>query len=163
MMNQVGWAGGSSPLNAQALTEAGRPSSPPTPGVRARRLLRLTLIASTLTLCAASCDVLSPRACTQIGCNDGFTVALEGSLPASYTVTISYDGGDPFVRHCSPTQPCQRVVFGADVIAQVVTVRVEGSDLDLTREVTPKYEILQPNGSDCPPTCQRAEVTVSVP
>lgn len=126
-----------------------------------------------LGLVAVAAVVLMPpsnigpgQTCTLIGCADGLTVTLEGSVPEAYTVSATWDGGEQtFV--CDSNAP-QFGCFadgvridGATPDRLTITVTWEGGSK--TEEVQPTYEVTRPNGPNCEPECRQGAVTISLP
>jgi hypothetical protein len=100
--------------------------------------------------------------CTLIGCDDGWAVELVGAaaLPATYTVRVLVDGAVVASVQCTPEQPCGEQVFLPGVSAERAELEIVGGDIPLRWTVTPQYNVVQPNGPDCPPTCRQARVQV---
>jgi len=120
------------------------------------------LRAITLVLFAAfgsGCDVVSPTACTLIGCT-GLVVevtAAPGMTPLSVVVTAP-DGSTRSSTCTSATGTCP--VSFADFTPASVTIRVVSGtqSIEVTRQ--PIYEVSRPNGPECAPECRNARVTV---
>ena len=102
------------------------------------------------------------RACTLIGCANGWSVQIDGraSLPDTYTIRVLVDGAVVASATCSPTQQCGDQVFLAGVTAEEAQLEILGSDTPLRWTVRPEYNVVQPNGPDCEPTCRQARVVV---
>jgi hypothetical protein len=123
-----------------------------------RFFVRVALVTAT----AAACGTREPVACTLIGCEDGWSVELAGTLPATYTVAARVDGAIVASVDCGPAQPCGSTVFLRGVTAPGAQLEITGPGVDLRWQVTPRYETLQPNGPGCPPICRQARVRVEV-
>jgi hypothetical protein len=102
------------------------------------------------------------QACTRIGCEDGWTVELAGAaaLPPTYTIRVLVDGAVVASAHCTPAQPCGEIMFRAGVTAAEAELEIIGGAVPLRWTVTPEYNMVQPNGPGCPPTCRQARVQV---
>jgi hypothetical protein len=109
--------------------------------------------------------VAEPKACTEIGCDDGLRVQLDGA-PAGGIVRVELlpagDTGPRYVVECAATQGCANGAWFPGFTGDYAVVRVTTSDGSVSREVRPTYAVMQPNGPDCPPTCRTASVTVSL-
>lgn len=102
------------------------------------------------------------QACTMIGCDNGWAVEVVGgaALPATYTMRVLVDGAVVASVQCSPEQPCGERVFLPGVTAEEAELEIVGGDVPLRWTVRPAYDIVQPNGPNCPPTCRQARVQV---
>lgn len=107
------------------------------------------------------CGSTTDAACTQIGCTDQFLVTVEGPAGAEFVVQASEPGGDTRTGTCTVTNDSCAIVFG-DFAPEQVTIRVTGPDRELSVTLEPAYEVLRPNGPDCPPACLVASVTVDL-
>lgn len=113
---------------------------------------------SPLTL---GCSLGEPVTCSGIDCTDALVVDLGGAVPSSYTIEAR--GPNETRRFtCSEASLCNEAVFEGFTPFQV-TVRVTWSGGSVEQVVAPMYEVVQPNGPDCPPTCRRALVTITIP
>lgn len=150
-------------------------------------LFLLPLLA--LTACEPA-DETGIQGCTDMGCVDGFYVALEKSTwgVGQYVITADVDGT---VASCQITIPLG--TDGTDgCLDTLLTVETSGSELNVeeqsipgvwvnstqalsvTLAVTldgaelgsavfaPAYETLQPNGPECGPTCSYASGVMSL-
>ena len=126
-------------------------------------------------------------ACTEIGCIDGLTVDFAPPLmgKGTYTFDVTVDGT---AYSCDATIPLEgsSTVCGT---GGVVSIFLSGTELDPSKQqlpglhvegtpksvqiqvhrdkalvadadLSPKYQEVQPNGPDCPPTCHSAAVDV---
>jgi hypothetical protein len=127
-------------------------------------------------------------ACTEIGCNDGLTIAIgpdgDGVTAGSYTITVDRDGSSeqctldvgtdaaacPGGAPCVVATTCNALaVFDADDvfsmlvdIAADVTVTVQHeADAPVEVSIAPVYSISAPNGSGCEPACTFGTVEVA--
>jgi len=98
--------------------------------------------------------------CTLIACSDGITVELQGNVPQTYTVTARGDG-ETRSRECSPSQPCNPLMF-ENFTPERVVIEVTSAAGSVRREVTPEYRRVRPNGPNCPPECRQARIVVSL-
>ncbi len=101
------------------------------------------------------------QVCNQVGCDDGVMVTLTGEVPPIFTIKIS--GPDletrTFEWDCV-SNPCRgwRGAFLANETPSEVTVEVSWEGGTVTSTFKLEYEIHQPNGPDCPPTCRQAQI-----
>ena len=116
-------------------------------GMFAVGLLFLTPVAAgTLTSCLG---------CGDVGCQPGFAVRFSSPIPVGTRVTATSPTAGEQVFDCL-NQPCPGVFFPNYTPAQVsVTVHQENPT---TNNFTPEYRTFRPNGADCDPACQVAEV-----
>jgi len=116
-----------------------------------------------LAILLAGCDLLFPVACTSIGCPDGLSVELSGTVTGEYTIEIELPDGT--VRTWSDTarDGVARAFFG--VHAEELTVRVTTGEGVVEHMVRPEYEGLFPNGRRCDrrPVCHQGRVMVDPP
>ena len=143
------------------------------------------LLALLLLACTEENDSIG--ACTEIGCIDGLQVTFEPPLmgKGTYTFDVTVDGT---AYSCDATIPLEgsSTVCGT---GGVVSIYLSGTELDPSQQslrglhvegtpksvqiqvhrdkalvadadLSPKYQVTQPNGPDCPPTCNSAAVDV---
>jgi hypothetical protein len=96
-----------------------------------------------------------------MGCESGLTVMIEPRPAGSFRVEAAADDSVRTVE-CDAQRPCEGGAFFRDFTADRATIRVIVANDTTTRTVAPSYEALTPNGPECPPTCMRATVTVSL-
>lgn len=152
--------------------------------------LRLLSVLPLVAACTASSSPDTDRACTAMGCVDGFHVEVTSSgawQPGAYVVTVVADG---VTTTCSATFPLT-ASSRAECSGQGVQVGLSGSMLPATaqsishvaltsapksvavaitrdgvsiasRVYTPTYKTSRPNGPDCEPTCTSATDTLGV-
>src|SRR5215213_5035324 len=106
---------------------------------------------------ATSCRDEPERACTLIGCTDGFQVE---STPLRPNQTIDVCVGDT----CVAAQAAGGLSF-AELVTNSPTVDVkvvlrEGGVIVSEQRRSLPVTVLQPNGDDCPPTCRFVMVRV---
>jgi len=107
------------------------------------------------------CSLGEPVTCSGIECTSALVVDLGGAVPSSYTIEVR--GPNETRRFtCTEASLCNEAVFD-DFTPTRVTIRVTWPGGSLEQEVTPGYEVVQPNGPGCPPICQRAVVTITIP
>jgi hypothetical protein len=126
------------------------------------RWLRLVPVLALVLVTSAGGDCAGPATvtvCTQAGCVNGFSVTVDGQIPAPVTVTVSADD-EARTFQCQPGETCRRFLEGWTPAQATVHVAWEGGDV--TRTVSPEYETVYPNGRSCPPECLQASVVVSV-
>jgi hypothetical protein len=114
------------------------------------------------------------KACTEIGCVSSVTVRFDGVLAdGSYTVELAAVDHPPSTclvllsgGQAEPASDCElevAMVSGAleatlfDAPTELVVGLVQiGGDSLVDEVLNPVYETSQPNGEDCPPTCEQA-------
>lgn len=152
----------------------------------ANRPLTLALLA--LLACNKAED---SAVCTEMGCEDGFTIELNRQRweAGTWTITLTSDGVN---TTCTATIPLDEANPGAcdrtgyrletsgsalDVSEQALTAvhipRIDLAQVNLVVEhdgsevfadsLAPTYETLQPNGADCDPTCTYASTRLTLP
>ena len=130
-------------------------------GVRGLAVLSLILIACTSNSTESDNPAQQPtRVCTMIGCEDGLAVEVNSSLRQSFTVNVRSGNQVIHTFRCDPGQPCR--AFVSNQTPAQVTVTLETAQGLVSRTFQPEYRMNRPNGSDCPPECRQATITVSV-
>jgi len=147
--------------------------------IAARRGIAVLLLSAPLAM--AGCDLV-PRTCTLIGCEDAVVLTFAEPIVAdgSYDFAVTGDGIDARA-HCTYTAATRSMVCDSDVRPLEVYLGpsggIEGVTLFWT-DVAPRwvrlqvardnvivgkavvealtYEILEPNGPECGPTCHQA-------
>ena len=116
----------------------------------------------TMVIAVSGCDGSTDPLCTNIGCTSGLTVSVQYPATADFTVVASGSGGETRSGTCSVRagDPCH--VRFADFEPDQLTVSVTGADQQVSVSLTPTYEIFQPNGPDCTPTCWNATVGIQL-
>ena len=123
--------------------------------------------------------------CTQIACMNAVEVELVPEIEATYDVTLVFDGEaeaftcvrsydelrEDWVWRPQPLPgpyDCDGEAFtrrfdspGAVPESVEITVNAEDGSWNGSITTSPAYEVLQPNGPDCPPTCRFARVTIA--
>jgi hypothetical protein len=139
-----------------------------------------------------SAEPSAPRACTELACNDGLSVAMSPTsswphgvyrftieadeaktictgtlpLPDCGTRAISCEGDGAWVGESGCGLPEREHAFG-DVrfssTPAAVEITVALDERDIvTQAWTPTYETHSPNGPDCPPTCTKGSVRLDL-
>lgn len=122
------------------------------------RLPTLALALVVATGCAGT-DVV----CTQIGCDSGLTVKLEGAPQGPWSINVSSQG-QSFAKDCAAGGNCGGGLFFEGFTKDLVTVTVARNGTSVTyQNLTPTKAIVQPNGPRCEPTCDQRTVTVAAP
>lgn len=97
--------------------------------------------------------------CSEISCQDGFAVRFSSPIPVGTRITLTSPQAGDQEFECT-TEACEAVFFPNYTPAQVtVTVHQENPT---TVGFAPEYRPFRPNGGDCPPTCQIAEVEIDL-
>ena len=121
-----------------------------------------TFLNATAAVLLAGCNTIS-TACTLIGCDDGLAVQFTTAPSGAYRVeAITAGAATPAVFECGAGETCPPVFF-PDLEAERVTIRVTTSAGTVSREFTPEYEDLYPNGRRCGAACRQATVTIQLP
>jgi len=143
-----------------------------------------------LILCVVGLSVLSVgcgQVCSDVGCIDGVQIDLVPEIEVNYDVTLMLDGeAEAFacVRYYDDLreawlwrmQPpygissCDGKGFlwsfgfnGTGTVPESVEITVTAEDGSWNGSLTasPTYQVVQPNGPDCPPTCHQAGLTIA--
>ncbi len=111
---------------------------------------------------AASCSYSDniPVPCTLIGCTDGLTVQIEGTLPTAFVLEAVAPAGPPVIVECPDSALCGSNIFLEGFTPEEVTIRLSFDSDSVSETFNPFYETYLPNGPDCPPECLVASVTV---
>jgi hypothetical protein len=135
--------------------------------------LTSTLLASFVFWWTAGC---SSKSCTEMGCIDGvevrFTTALDAAQEISLVVQADAESisctysETPASDTCSPAGIWIQASGGSvtgfilyQSYPQELTITLShGGTIPTSTTVSPKYVEQQPNGPDCPSTCQNAVV-----
>ena len=107
------------------------------------------------------CSLGEPVTCGGIECTDALVVELGGVVPPTYTIEARANN-ETRRYTCTEASLCTEAVFGG-FTPDLVTIRVTWAGGSVEQVVTPVYEVVQPNGLDCPPVCELALVTISIP
>lgn len=113
--------------------------------------------------------------CTQIGCQSELVVVVQGPDDVSEVSGMLTVSGQDVVVDCEgtsdPALRCEgdRLVLEGLGGGEVVwTLSSDGRDSGGgggyagEGSVTPDWQVSQPNGEDCPPTCYSTEITVEL-
>jgi hypothetical protein len=124
------------------------------------------MIRKAMLPCLASCVLaigcnLPGGACTDIGCENGLVVAIQGSPPGPWRVEVSA-GPETRALECPAGSPCQFVQFQG-FTPSTATVTVTMGDRTATSQVTITPREVRPNGPSCLPVCNQPLVTVAPP
>lgn len=116
-----------------------------------------------IALGGSACSNSYGEVCTLIGCESGLSVELVGDVPEEYTISVEpADGGPSRTVECGPESACGAAVFFADFTPDSVRVTVEADGTTTSEPFKPSYELVRPNGPDCPPECRQATVVVEL-
>ncbi|HQP36677.1 MAG TPA: hypothetical protein PLI95_15935 [Polyangiaceae bacterium] len=146
------------------------------------------LLAMLLTACGNGVD--TDRACTTMGCANGFVVNLQSDAWSAGAYQIAIVADDRTIV-CTAALPLPKTGPQSACDAAGVTLGTSGSELEPTEQslyevrfsdtypktvtmtvsrdatklaeqsFTPEYATLQPNGPDCEPTCKYASATLA--
>jgi hypothetical protein len=124
-------------------------------------------VASLLAVLAFAGSCREPiRVCSLVGCESGLTVHL-ASLPSGpFRVEVRPSGAYDvvYVFECTSSANCRQEIFFAGLVSTHVEITVKtGIGSRTTESQFLTYTHFQPNGPECEPDCQRADMTVPVP
>lgn len=128
------------------------------------RLLGRTgaLIAAVASMTAiVSCGGATEVVCTAIGCFSGVLVEVSGAT-SDLTVEATSDDGEQRTETCVVSSDGRCFARFNGFTPDQVTIRVIGASQSFSVTVQPAYEVSQPNGPNCEPTCLRAEVSIQL-
>ena len=118
------------------------------------------LLRGALLVTLVACDRSPPTACTLIGCFDGFTVTINGAPPTTLVSVVANPPSKTLTCVAATSGSC--AVYFEDGTPSSVTLQVSWNSQTKTVTVQPTYQIDQPNGPDCEPTCHWAMITLNV-
>ena len=99
-------------------------------------------------------------ACTMIGCENGLSIEVNGTLPFPYKVHVRAGGETLHSFDCAANEPC--TAFVANHTPREVTIAVETPQGEVSNTYVPEYRTSRPNGPNCPPECRQARIQVNV-
>ncbi len=140
-------------------------------------VIRRVFVLAVLALGGAGCgndpqgDV---HVCTLIGCGDSLRVNLEPAMALPYRAALSFPGGQAVTFQCTSGGVQDRTGDGLSLVScdataftlqcsaapgycstSPVGVEVVGADgARRTATLAPTYNVSQPNGPECSPTCR---------
>ena len=141
-----------------------------------------------LNLCVVGLAVLSlgcVQDCPQAGCDDSVRVGLVPEIEVAYDVALVLDGAaeaftcvryyddlreewlwrpqPPLPHHslCSGEEFELWFVYRAPPESVEITLSAEDGSWNGSLTASPTYQVVQPNGPDCPPTCHQAGLTIA--
>ena len=122
-------------------------------------------LAPLFALLPTGCSTVTGN-CTLIGCTSGVRVHFAALPTEPFRVEVTTDGSDvAYVFDCTADRSrCRQEIFfpGLTEPRLTVTVRV-GSVSRQTEVAKVVYQHSRPNGPNCGPECQTADVTALVP
>jgi hypothetical protein len=123
------------------------------------------LVRPLLALVLLGCSTAS-EVCTLIGCESGVRLHLSALPSQPFRVEVGVPGSNvTYVFDCTTDAgQCRQDIFFPSLIVTrlLVTVRVGG--LSRQTEIAPLvYAHSRPNGPNCPPDCQTADVSAPIP
>lgn len=107
------------------------------------------------------CDVSGPTACTNLGCETGLHVELEGQPQGAFSITADSPGGESRVIECTEVTTGCPLVF-VDYTPAEVMLTYESADVTVHETFTPTYALVRPNGPGCSPECLTATVVLQL-
>ena len=103
------------------------------------------------------------EACTEIGCESGLTVILQGAPQGPWSISVKSQG-ITMGKDCPAGGNCGGLLFFESFTKDLVDVTVTRNGTSVTyQNLTPIKTIVQPNGPHCEPTCDQRSVTVQAP
>lgn len=127
-------------------------------GHHARAALFLAVVAVGLAL--VSCKSPLSVVCTDVGCDSGLFIELEGPTDESFTITAISGSSEPRVIECTAAEACW--LFIPDYAPALVRIIYESADRTVEGEFDPDWELRYPNGRDCGPACVNATVILDL-
>lgn len=122
-----------------------------------------------IALCLSACG--ESNVCTEIGCQDGFTLTLvdEANSPVTtFSGTVSV-GGIQTAITCDPNKTSGPGYTCADNSVTVsgtptttITVNLSAGAKQAQEVLTVTPRTVQPNGPECEPTCTQASATLTL-
>ena len=116
------------------------------------------------------------RACTLIGCSDSLTLQFSHPLIFPYALQLTASSGETTSVNCTATgfgetpaggqvsALCQADSLTIDQFTPPkLTILVTWQGGSYTTTASPTYQSVQPNGPNCPPTCQQASWQLNLP
>lgn len=114
--------------------------------------------------------------CTQIACSDSLTLNFSHNLDYPYTADLIGNNGEATRVTCDTTgnvstssgglvtAVCQANALTINQFTpRQVTIKITWSSDSYTTITRPEYDIYEPNGPDCQPTCYQAIVELTLP
>ena len=112
---------------------------------------------------AAGGGCSTTEACTQIGCESGLTVILQGAPQGPWSISVKSQG-ITMSKDCAAGSSCGGQMFFETFTKDLIDVTVTRNGTSVTyTNLTPTKTIVQPNGPRCEPTCDQRTVTVQAP
>lgn len=125
--------------------------------------MRTRLAVSLGGLAFAGACAVNEVICTEIGCNDGLTVQLEGAPQGPWTISVSAQGFSQ-AKDCAAGGNCGGLMFFEEFTPPAVNVTVTRGSNSVTYEnLSPTPRTVQPNGARCDPICSQPFVIVQPP
>lgn len=125
--------------------------------------LLTVLLAVILTSGCNDREIGGGQVCTEIGCDDGFSVQLLEERPDSLSLTIYLnDDTEAFDTIICTNHESSCVLRAGGMTPKTVTVEIEWDSEEFRQTFTPEYESYQPNGPDCPPVCEIATIKINL-
>ena len=112
----------------------------------------LALLGNATGGCGVGCDL--------VACDSGLTVRIQPAPTVPYRVEVVGSGSTRNVFRCDMPGACSDAIYPNYFPTRVVVEVVTSADT-VRREFTNiRYDKVQPNGSNCDPTCRIALLTV---
>lgn len=103
------------------------------------------------------------QVCTLIGCSNGLTVNLKGTVPASYKLAVKSNGQEIASKECNETTQCGTSISFDNIENTAITLELTPSGAAAkSQDFTVEYKDLKPNGESCPPVCKRGTVEFTI-
>ena len=144
----------------------------PTPK-RTRAILFLALGLILIVLAIVGYFLFVSPVCTVMGCLDKLEISLAGEVPQQFTMQILASDGTSRQVECldggSITESANDVtclpglVIFHGFIPDKATLTITWAGGQVVEQIQPVYEAFRPNGPNCPPECQTAQVQITLP
>ena len=127
------------------------------------RMRYATLVAA-LALAFSNCSFLNdPTVCTMAGCETGLWLEFSSMPVGAYRIEVGVRSGagqPAYIQECGAQ--CSAVAWFPGFVTDHGYVRITTPTATIERDIRPVYTRRQPNGDDCPPICNVAEVVVQL-
>lgn len=116
-----------------------------------------------LAVLPLGCRSIVTGDCTLIGCSSGLMVSFATQPTMAYKVEVNSGvGGSTYTFDCPDPSRCSSAFF-PDYLPDRVFITVTTLRGSQRTEATPQYQVHEPNGASCPPSCRNGQVTVALP
>ena len=99
-----------------------------------------------------------PKACTELGCYSGLYINLKGDRPMEFKIIIKSSGKELATKECSTSKQCPDSILFQDLKEKSLTLEYTSNGQTRSENFTVAYQTVRPNGTQCPPVCEQANV-----